>query len=487
MEVQQPRNIVIVGGGIIGCTTAYFLTRHPKFDPALHKITLLEATAIASGASGKAGGLLGLWAYPAEIVPLSYRLHKELAAEHGGAERWGYRRLGCGSLSAVVKPSDIAALKASSVRTATPVKAPQVPSPGPPRTNGTGLVNGNGSANGSSTNGAAAATNGTMNGATAAPLPIQSKVEQGEEKKQWEKLPKQDVAASSLLHESPLPPDLDYIRSDLVEHYEEMGRRGATETAQVHPFMFTTAMAALAQDKGVDIRLGAKVTKINQDGDRVTGVEYLERRTNSSRRIDGVTDVVVAAGPWTGVVLPRTKVEGLRAHSVVWNAHVSPYAVFTDIELPDDYVPEHRRKLGQGRKHTGNVDPEIYARPGGEVYACGEPDSTVPLPPTADMVQCDEAQCDDLVAYVATVSPALAAAPVKKKQACYLPRHMRLGDEKAPLVGRTSTRGLWVASGHTCWGVQNGPGTGCLMAEMLLDGEARSANVDKLDPRRYKV
>jgi hypothetical protein len=50
-----------LGGGIIGSTTAYFLTRHPKYDPVKHTITLLEATKIAGGASGKAGGLLGLW------------------------------------------------------------------------------------------------------------------------------------------------------------------------------------------------------------------------------------------------------------------------------------------------------------------------------------------------------------------------------------------------------------------------------------------
>ena len=117
----------------------------------------------------------------------------------------------------------------------------------------------------------------------------------------------------------------------------------------------------------------------------------------------------------------------------------------------------------------------------------GEPDSSVPLPPTADLVRCDEAQCDDLVAYVSTVSPALAAAPVKKRQACYLPRHMRFGEERGPLVGRTGTPGLWVAAGHTCWGIQNGPATGLLMTEMLFDGAARSASVEKLDPRKYKV
>ncbi len=86
-----------------------------------------------------------------------------------------------------------------------------------------------------------------------------------------------------------------------------------------------------------------------------------------------------------------------------------------------------------------------------------------------------------------TVSPVLGAAPIKAKQACYLPRHVRFGDERSPLVGRTTVPGLWVASGHTCWGIQNGPATGCLMAEFLLDGEARSADIDELDPRKFKV
>lgn len=111
----------------------------------------------------------------------------------------------------------------------------------------------------------------------------------------------------------------------------------------------------------------------------------------------------------------------------------------------------------------------------------------MPLPETADQVQCDEAQCDDLVAYIGTVSPLLAAAPVRAKQACYLPRHMRFGEERGPLIGLTSASGVWVAAGHTCWGVQNGPGTGYLMAELLFDGEARSADVDVLDPKKFKV
>ena len=97
----QPLNALTryhLGGGIIGCCSAYFLTRHPSYDRTRHKITLLEASDIAGGASGKAGGLLAQWAYPSNLVDLSYPLHAQLAKEHDGKNRWGYRETNCGQI-----------------------------------------------------------------------------------------------------------------------------------------------------------------------------------------------------------------------------------------------------------------------------------------------------------------------------------------------------------------------------------------------------
>jgi glycine/D-amino acid oxidase-like deaminating enzyme len=48
--------------------------------------------------------LLALWAYPRCIVPLSYRLHKELADKHNGTDRWGYRALHCGQIEVTGTP-----------------------------------------------------------------------------------------------------------------------------------------------------------------------------------------------------------------------------------------------------------------------------------------------------------------------------------------------------------------------------------------------
>lgn len=190
--------------------------------------------------------------------------------------------------------------------------------------------------------------------------------------KTWEKLPKQNGAAKELLEAANLPKDLDWVDREIITDWSEMGAPSKTETSQVHPLHFTTSIAELAQKGGAQIHTNAKVTKINSSKVGVESIEYLDRNTDEKKTIDSVTDVVVAAGPWTSRVLPRAKVEGLRAHSVVYDTNISPYAVFTDIQLPPDFVPEHRAKMGKKRRHKGNVDPEIYARPFNEAYACGK-------------------------------------------------------------------------------------------------------------------
>ncbi|KAI1331981.1 FAD dependent oxidoreductase [Xylariaceae sp. FL0255] len=475
-RMPRPRHIVIVGGGIIGTTTAHYLTKHPSFNPSIHHITLLEATYIAAGASGKAGGLLGLWAYPTCIVPLSYRLHAELAAEYNGADRWGYRRLTCGQISATVRSEHAESRRKTKAKVSTPRRRSKRPEDDIKAVllaaqfqQGIKI--------------SSQSPQATLISSPGAPPEDASQEVSREEEKIWQKLPKQDQAAAALLRRSVLPPDLDWFDSEFIEEYDEMGLPGYTETAQVHPYQFTTSMADIARSAGTEIRLNAKVTKIGIVKGAVKTVEYLDRMTGALNTVHGVTDVVVAAGPWTGRLLPQTKVEGLRAHSVVFEADVTPHAVFTNISLPANWMPPHRQR----RVHKGNVDPEVYARPGREVYACGEPDHSVPLPDTADLVEVDEAQCDDMAAYLGTVSRVLKSAPITARQACYMPRHMRTGQESTPMVGGTSVDGLFVAAGHTCWGIQNGPATGKLMSELIFDGVATSADMTDLDPRQFRI
>ncbi|KAK3941937.1 FAD dependent oxidoreductase [Diplogelasinospora grovesii] len=98
---------VILGSGIIGVSTAYYLSDH---QPASSIHLVESAPELFSSASGYAGGFLAKdWFRPA-VAPLgalSFDLHRQLAEENGGREKWGYSRTTCISyaVSAVDKAS----------------------------------------------------------------------------------------------------------------------------------------------------------------------------------------------------------------------------------------------------------------------------------------------------------------------------------------------------------------------------------------------
>ncbi|MCJ1439010.1 hypothetical protein MMC27_008400 [Xylographa pallens] len=86
---------VIVGAGIIGSATAFYLTQTPSTVMA-SSIHLVESSPeLFASASGHAAGFLARdWfsLSQASLGALSFDLHKELAEQHNGAEKWGYCR-----------------------------------------------------------------------------------------------------------------------------------------------------------------------------------------------------------------------------------------------------------------------------------------------------------------------------------------------------------------------------------------------------------
>lgn len=84
---------VIIGAGIIGTSTAYYLSQPPSSTPP-SLIHLVESSPeLFASASGYAAGFLARdWfsASLASLGALSFDLHRRLAEENNGAEKWAY-------------------------------------------------------------------------------------------------------------------------------------------------------------------------------------------------------------------------------------------------------------------------------------------------------------------------------------------------------------------------------------------------------------
>lgn len=356
--------VLIVGGGVIGASIAYFLTRRGV------KPIVVERTGVAHAASGKSGGFLALdWCDGTPLQALarrSFALHASLASELGS--NWGFRRL------------DTFA----------------------------GFAD------------------------------------------------ERDRVAQN--HEAPALPWL----SKGVAINQRLGT-GAT-TAQVHPGEFTKAMVRAAEARGAELKLGAVTAILRKDG-CVRGVE-----------IDGETlsadAVVIAMGPWSIVAanwLPLPRVFGLKGHSLVFE---------TGTAVPGEALfLEYREASG------AMLTPEVFPRTDGTTYICAiSSESTVPADP-ADVTP-DPGALERLERLATKLSPALNSAKILARQACYRP----VTQDGLPLIGKVpGVAGAYVATGHSVWGILNAPATGEAIAELIVDGAAKTVDISPFDAGRLRA
>jgi glycine/D-amino acid oxidase-like deaminating enzyme len=234
-------------------------------------------------------------------------------------------------------------------------------------------------------------------------------------------------------------------------------------TAQVHPERFTAAMMRAAQAQGAELRLG-QVTGVvrRRGGAAVAGVEI------DGKLIEGDA-VVIALGPWSILAaewLPLPAVFGLKGHSLVFE---------TGTKVPAEAL------FLECRGANGAVQtPELFPRADGTTYVCAI-SSESPLPIDPALVAPDPGALDRLQAMCSELSPVLAAAKIVARQACYRP----ITRDGRPLIGPLAgVEGAYIATGHSVWGILNAPATGEVMAELIIDGAARSVDLSAFDPAR---
>jgi glycine/D-amino acid oxidase-like deaminating enzyme len=365
---------------------------------------------------------LAAWANPSNLARLSFDLHDQLARDHNGADLWGYRRVRCGQLTAVVSQrKDASKLEPSS----------------------------------------------------------HPNIELG---KWWARdLKKSSVLPKDLDWFDPNSAQAYEEFADTTstaqvypfQFTNSMARLAEQNGARI--IIGKVESINCCNTDGTAESTSPLTSFDNLTQKKVASITYVDKITLEKHTLPTST-VVLAAGPWTPTLFPKVRIHPLRAHSVTIKLQrpVSAYCLFSDIRLSDS-----RLTVGA----TKPISLEIYARPNNEVYICGQGDLDIPLPPPTTTAEVSSNSCNDIINAAMSVSDELRNGKVTGRRACYLPT-LDVGTSSDPLVGQTELAGLVLATGHSCWGISNAPATGKAISELVLDGKVSCMDMASLDPRR---
>jgi glycine/D-amino acid oxidase-like deaminating enzyme len=253
----------------------------------------------------------------------------------------------------------------------------------------------------------------------------------------------------------------DWLSNDAIHR----SRLGSTKsTAQLDPEAFTCALVDAVVSRGGHLCIGTVAgLAAAEGGTRARGVTLEDGRTIEADA------VVLAMGPWMLMAaqwLTLPPVYGLKGHSVVFRPEktLPAEAIFAEFEDTNGEL----------------LTPEIMPRVDGTLYICGLSGSA-PLPVDPSRVAPEEGGCKKLREIAIRLVPQLASAAVVAEQACYRP----IMSDGLPLIGRhNEIDGVFVATGHSVWGMLNAPGTGDALAELITSGHADSLDLAAFAPSR---
>jgi glycine/D-amino acid oxidase-like deaminating enzyme len=231
----------------------------------------------------------------------------------------------------------------------------------------------------------------------------------------------------------------------------------------VDPRAFTTGLMRAAEMHGAVLRHDTVVDLVRAPGGALRGVALA-----SGEIVEGDA-VVIAMGPWSILAvrwLPLPAVWGCKGHSLVFET--------------GETIPAEALFLEYREVSSEILTPELFPRADGTTWVCAI-STAGPVPVDPADVAPDKGAHARLEALCRNILPALAAAPIKARQACFRP----VTEDGLPLIGAVpGIDGAYVATGHGVWGMLNAPATGEAMSELILDGAAHRVDLAPFAPGR---
>ena len=267
---------------------------------------------------------------------------------------------------------------------------------------------------------------------------------------------------------SPRMINADQVAVPQLDTSDHVGALFVPEDGNVNPVDLCMAYARAAKIKGVDIREGIAVARLQKSGDRVTGVELLDGSVIAAQT------VILCTGVWSrelaataDVALPLQAVEHMYIVTEVIDGLPDPFPVIRDLDSAI-YI-----KGDAGKLVIGGFEPDAkcwdpYGEEGDRPY--------LEMPENWD-------QFAPFMEAALTLVPSLADVGIQ---------HFMNGPESftadtRPLVGAApKVDGLFVAAGMNSVGVMSSAGIGRALADWVVDGQPGmdmwEVDVARVDP-----
>jgi sarcosine oxidase subunit beta len=243
----------------------------------------------------------------------------------------------------------------------------------------------------------------------------------------------------------------------MIPGLEAGGVLGATfgpDDGIADPGALTQGYATLAGRAGVRFAFGSVAEGILIRDERVRGVRTPAGDVSAPA-------VVLAAGPWSGDLAGSAGVD-LPVEPV-------PRVVVTTAAFPG--VPGRRTLVI-------DADSSFYFHREGDgvLMGMGGRDQ-----PTFSTVVDDRFVAEELLPKAVEIFPPLAEAGIRSSWAGLY----EMTPDRLPVVGATPVGGLFVAAGFSGHGFQHGPIVGKLLAEIVVEGAARTVDISALSLERF--
>jgi sarcosine oxidase subunit beta len=221
------------------------------------------------------------------------------------------------------------------------------------------------------------------------------------------------------------------------------------------PGGLTLGYATVARRAGAELRLGVTVTDVVTDGERVTGVA-------TSDGLIAAPVVVNAAGPWAGALAASA--------GVALPLEPIPRNVVTTGAFPG--VPERRTLV-----IDAGTSCYFHREGEGLLIGMGDPDEG----PSFDTAVNERFVAERLLPTAVGLFPPLVEAGIASTW-CGL---YEMTPDRHPILGPAPVEGFWLANGFSGHGFQHAPVVGKILAELIVDGQARSVDVTELGLGRF--